>query len=596
MLLKKVCGPKKRLASLHLLVLFALLVCASLVLSSCDNSVARTPRMSDVWSKGLPLGLASLNNRVGFAVDQASNVYTVWGSVDRELRFVRLDERAQVLVDQDLDLMVIRPQQPMLALDAEGNLHLLWLDKQDQDLRVMYARLSGDGGVLQAATVLSAHELRAARTAMVLDPTGKTVQVFWSDTSPSRPGLYHAALDWAGNLVVPEEILVPDGLIPAAQIDSDGYVHLAWKAEKEAGDPEFRYAAYDPRRQALGPELKVGKPVVQASLLGGPSGAAKFDGPYMGLDGGLVYLAWTLEVRERGNLAVFTFYQTFPLPVFGVRDARTAFDYALPEVVHQPVFVRGAHPSLTGDPSFLTGQPKDQSIACFTQAHGPQNLEMLQSAVLGLQAGQLSNLEVVSATPGASLNPSIAVDEQGHRHLVWIDTAGFERYKVIYASTSPQVGEVLNPVTVGEVLNQGLELAFGAVTVIGFLPLYLMWALPGFFVLLIIFLATQEADRDQPRAGVALWVSIGIHAAVQLATAGGALERLSGGGFLSTPAFEVVARWVLPLLVSGLAFLVLKLYIRRTGTLSIFTCFFVYVVANALLYSLFFLTPLLLLG
>ena len=218
--------------------------------------------------------------------------------------------------------------------------------------------------------------------------------------------------------------------------------------------------------------------MVQASLLGGPSGAAKFDGPEMGLDGELVYLAWTLEVRERGNLAVFTFYQTFPLPALGPRDAGGAFDYALPAVTSDPVFVRGVNPSLTGDPGYLVGQPEDQRMAAFTQAYGPRNLEMLQSAVLGLQTGQISDLEVVSATPGASMNPSIAVDGQGYQHLVWIDTAGFDRYKVLYASTAPQVQEVLNPVTVGEVVSQVLELGFGAVTVIGFLPLFLMWAIP----------------------------------------------------------------------------------------------------------------------
>jgi hypothetical protein len=552
--------------------------------------------MSDVWSKGLPLGLASLNNRVGLAVDEAGSVFTVWGSLDRALRFVRLDERARVLVDKDLALDVYRPQQPQLALDSKGQLHLIWLDKPDQDLRVMYARLSADGAVLQEATVLSEDELRAVRMAMILDPIGQTVQIFWSETAMSRPGIHHAALDWSGNLLVPEQVLVPDGLIPAAQIDDEGFVHLAWKTEKEAKDPEFHYAVYDPQRQALGPELKVGKPVVQASLLGGPSGAAKFDGPEMGLDGELVYLAWTLEVRERGNLAVFTFYQAFPPPALGPRDSGEAFDYALPAVTSEPVFVRGVDPSLTGDPYYLAGQPDDQMMACFTQAYGPRNLEMLQSAVLGLQGGQVSSLEVVSATPGASMKPIIAVDGQGYQHLVWIDTAGFERYRVLYAGTAPQVQEVLNPVTAGEVVSQALEVVFGAVTLIGFLPLYLMWALPAFLILLLFFMVTQEADRDQPRAAIALWVAIGVHAAVQLATAGGALDRLSGGGLLSTPLFEIVARWVLPLVVSGLALLVLGLYIRRTGTLSIFTCFFVYVLADALLFSFVFLTPLLLLG
>jgi hypothetical protein len=573
----------------------AVLLGAGLLLTGCDTSLARTPRMSDVWSKGLPLGLASLNNRAALVAGETGNVYVVWVDLERALRFVRLNERASVREDLALDLEVTRPQRPLMALDATGQLHLAWLDKEGADPLVFYARISSDGAVLQGTTALSSPDMKATRLAMALDPDGETVQVFWSDNAPVRPGLYHAALDWSGEIIVSEELLVADGMVPTAQADRQGFVHLAWRTEREGERVKFHYAVYDPRSQMLGPALEAGEPVAEASLIGGPTAGATFNGPHMGLDENLVYLAWALEVRERGQLSAFTFYRTF-LPPNLERGDGARFDYELSEITAEPIHVRGIDPSLTGDPQFLMGYQPSQVLACFTQAYGPRNLEMLQAATVYLREGQVGGLEVASATTGASMKPVIARDGQGYLHLVWIDTAGFDRYKVLYASTAPQVHEVLNPVTVGEVLSQTLELSFGALTLIGFLPLYLMWAVPAFLVVLVFFLITHEADLDQRRAAITLGVAILLHAIIKVMTAGSALQRLSTGMLLASPLLMALASWVAPLLISGLAVVVMWFYVRRTGTQSIFTCFFVFVLADAILFSLVYLTPLLLLG
>jgi hypothetical protein len=580
------------LAAAVILVLIGM----GLLLTGCDTSLARTPRMSESWSKGLPLGLASLNNQVGLAVDQAGGVCTVWVDLERELRFVCLNDRAGVEVDRALDLEVNRPQQPQLALDTDGQLHLTWLGKWGSELQVMYARLSADGEVLSGATPLSVSPLKAGRMVMAIDPVGQTVEVLWSDTVASRLGIYHAALDWQGTVTIPEELLVPDGLWPGAQVDRQGFVHLAWKTEPEQDRLAYHYAVYDPQQRVLGPAVFVTEPQARASLFGAPTAAGKFSGPWLGLDQDLVYLAWTLESRERGLLVAFTFYQAFPPPALTQGAGAGAFDYLPPETLGEMVHVQGADPALTGDPQFLGGQPVDQALAGFTQARGPRNLEMLQSAVVDILAGQIVGMEVVSATPGASLKPNIAIDGQGYRHLVWIDTAGFERYQVLYASMAPQVHRVLNPVTAGEILSQTFELGFGALTLIGFLPLYLMWAIPAFLVLLVFFLATQEGDLDQPRAAVALWAAILVYAVVKVWTGGGAVNRLSAGNLLSTPFLEAVAQWVVPLLITGLAVLVMRFYARRSGNPSIFASFFVFVLADAVLFSIVYLTPLLLLG
>jgi hypothetical protein len=340
----------------------------------------------------------------------------------------------------------------------------------------------------------------------------------------------------------------------------------------------------------------MGEPRVQTNLIGGPTAAARFAGPWLGLDQELVYLAWLMEVRERGGLTAVTFFGSFPQPDPDRGTGSAALDYPLPEVTGDIVHVRGANPTLTGDPQFLAGQPAQQVLAYYTEAQGPRNLEMLQSATAALQAGQVVGQEVVSATPGASLKPSVAIDGQGHLHLVWIDTAGFSRYRVTYASTAPQVHEVLNPITLGEVVSQTLELGFGALTLMGFLPLYLMWSVPSFFLLLIFFLVTQEVDLNRSPARTALWVAVAVQTGVMLWTAGGAVTRLSSGNLPVMPWLAAVVRWLVPLFISGLAVAVMLVYIRRRQHPGMFGAFFVFVLADVVLYTILYLTPLLLLA
>lgn len=585
-----------RRASLRGLLFLVAFVAAGLLLSGCDNSLARTPRASEAWSKGLPLGLASLNNRPALAADQAGSVFIVWASADRDLRFVQLDDRASLVVERSLTLPTEAPQQPQMVLDEEGRLHLAWFDRKSGGIELRYARLTTQGDVLLDTIPVSVSELRAGRLAMILEPLGQTVELLWSDTSPSRPGCFHAAIDREGEVTVAEEVLVPEGLWPAAQVDRRGYVHLAWRQSPGGEDPTFHYAVYDPQLRALGPVAFAGEPVTEASLLGGPSAGGSIGGPWVGLDADRVYLAWTVEYRPRGLLQAFTFFQTFLQPELASRAGTEALSYDLPEVTASAVHVRAANPALTSDPIFLRDQPEQQALACYTEARAGRNAEQLQSAVVDLQVGQIARLEVVSASSAASLQPALALDGRGYRHMAWIETAGFERYRVIYASTAPQVQEVLNRVTAGEVLSQALELGFGALTLIGFLPLLLISAVPAFLVVLVYFLATQHADLDQGRAPLALAISIVVHVIIKLSTAGGALDRLSTGSLLQAPWLIAVARWVVPVAIPGLAVLIMRFYGRRADTKSIFAHFFVFVLVDAVLFTLVYLTPLVLLG
>jgi len=561
----------------------------ALVATGCGLTPTHTSRASAQWSNGKLLGTATLNNQVALQVDEVGNgvsTFMVWVGLEHELNFVRLNERADVVAQHSLNLRSDSPLKPQLLIDTTGQLHLTWLDREELGLQLFYARLSADGEVIQGATVLSLPEQRAIHSAMVLDPVGRTVEVFWSDNIPSRPGCYHAALDWSGAVVVPAEMLIQDCKLPVAQIDRRGFVHLAWNVELEREEPEFHYAVYDPQRRALGPDIVASEPLIQMGLLGGPTAGAGFDGPWLGLDGSSVYLAWVLEVRERGYVKDFTFYQAFLQPTLSQRDGTAMFDYPSPEVTSEAVqvIIQGADPARTGQPRFLEGQPAHQVLAFYTQVQGPGNMETLQIAAIDMLAGQIEGQEIVSASRAASLQPSVTIDPDGHLHLAWIDTAGFNRYQVIYASTSPQAKETLNRVTSYEVVDYVLSGVMNIFAALFFLPIVLSWVFIPIAWLVIFALTTRTFEISDPRGFRALGLACLLHLGVKLFFFSDFLSRIPFGSLISPSLGLLLGRWIFPLFLAALsAGVAWVFYLKRGSNQSIFGAYFIYAAVDSLL-------------
>jgi len=564
----------------------------ALAATGCGLTPSHTPRASAQWSNGKLVGLAALNNPVAFQMDEAGNGLMVWVGLEHELHFARLNEQAEVVVQRPLHLPTHSPLKPQLLRDTTGQLHLTWLDRQDRALQLLYARLSPDGEVIQEATALAPSEGRVAHSAMVLDPMGQTVELFWSDNVPIRSGCYHLALDWSGAVVVPVELLIPDGILPAGQIDRLGLVHLAWKVEPEASKPQFRYAVYDPQRRALGPDTGVSEPLVEAAMIGRPTAGVSFDGPWLGLDESWVYLAWVLEVREQGEVMDFTFYQSFLQPAFGQRQAAATFDYLPPAVTAEAVQLRGISPTLTGHPRFLEGQPMQQVLAYFTQVAGPANVETLQIGITALQAGQIKGQEIVNASRGASLRPSVAVDSQGQHHLVWIDTAGFERYQVVYASTSARARQTLNRITTYEIVDRVLGVVMGILTALFFVPLVFSWVLIPIGWLVLFTLSTHESEMSDPGGSRAVGLAMALHLGAKLLFFPDLPTRFPFSSLVSPSLALLLARWVLPLLLAAASAGLVWSCVRRGRSQSIFAAYFVYAAADSFLTLVIYLVPL----
>jgi hypothetical protein len=562
-----------------------------LITGGCALNPSHTPRDSAHWSNGKLLGTATLNNAVAMQLDNAGYVSLAWVSTEHELHFARLDQHAGIVDQHSLDLETHSPLKPQLAKDTTGQLHLTWLDRGGKNLQLVYSRLSAGGEVLQAATPLTPPEQRVAHQSAIVDSAERALHIFWSDNTAVRPGCYHVVLDWSGTVVIPPMLLIPRGILPEAQIDGEGYVHLAWRVESEAGDLQFRYAIYDPRRDMLGPDTVVAEPVTQASLIGGPTAGVSFDGPWLGLDERSAYVAWVLEVREMGDLMDFTFYQSFALPLLDQASDDAPLNYAPPAVSHDVVLVDGFEPNLTGHPRFLEGQPADQVLTCYTQIAGPGNVKTLQIVAMEAQPGQVGAQDIVNASRAASLRPSAAIDSHGDLHAVWIDTAGFRRYQVVYSSTSSDAKRTLNRITPYEIVDAIMSRAMRAISTLFFVPLALTWMFAPIGWLVAFTLASHVSEVGQRRGGMALFLAMLLHLVSKLVFLPGSLVRSPFSTVVSPLLSLILGRWLLPLALAGLSAVLLRVHLNRGRSQSIFAAYFVFAAIDSVLTLLIYVFP-----
>jgi len=317
--------------------LFFILSAMLLILSGCDATSDRSDKPSPDWSRGLRIGVASINQPVALQVDpvkMGGHAHLVWytrmnGEWRMEdevsklrpepacpelalsevegLHYIQLDDQAKVVMERDLDIPLSDPHKPQLLLDKRGNMHLALLAREDGVKNLFHFLLGYDGEVLSEPTRLSPPSIPPSEGEVesyqiCLGQEGR-IEVFWS----AEEGIYYLCLDERGVVISPPTLIVPQGTNPSAQVDSSGTIHLTWLQEPSSQVKELYYAAFKPQQaedSIKGTKLTQFSKVVSAILRG----------PVLGLDMEYAYVFWSLEQRsglEPGTAR--SYYVSFPL-------------------------------------------------------------------------------------------------------------------------------------------------------------------------------------------------------------------------------------------------------------------------------------------
>jgi len=574
-------------------VLIIELALLTLLITGCGLNPVHTPRSSDQWSNGKLLGTAILNNQVAMQVDEDGNSFLVWVGLEHELIFARLDEYTEVSIQQPLDLHSASAQKPQLLMDSSERLHLTWLKSYSGKKELYYAQLDKQGQVTVSPVRLAGLEEKVGCSRAVFNQAMDRIEVFWSDNRPSNPGLYHLAFDLQGKIVTPSSLIVPEGLNPDARIDRDGFLHLVWSQGTISRDRDIFYAVFDPTSCFLSEKTEV------ASIIVAPGQV--IHGPKMGLDKENGYVFWAVESRARESMVSHAFHITFPLghlerqvvgevqapdddvPQFDPDEGKFNYYYTAPHVGGA-----GMSPLSVADTDFLAypsmpdGQ-KDELVVTFNGRVYARNTDSLQVIVMEFTEGQIVDYQIVNDSRAASLQPNVIAGSSGELYLTWIDTAGFNRYQVIYASTSRQAKQTLNRITAYDVVDKVLSLVMHAFTAFFFVPIILSWMFLPTTCLIIFFLITRENEISDPHGRGAVGLVMLLQLGVKLFLFPDLLSRLQFD-FLPFPSMGfLLGRWIFPGLLAVLSAGLTWAYLKCTRRKSIFVAYFIYTAVDSFL-------------
>jgi hypothetical protein len=570
----------RRVNMISKLARYSILVAMLLTLGGCEATSNRSDKPSPNWSRGLKLGVSPLNQPVTLQIDGEGHAHLIWYTKIEEvskLHYAQLDDQAKVVVERNLDIPLFDPHKPQLLLDKRGNMHLALLAREDGVKSLFYLLLGDDGETLSEPTRLSASTSGEDKGGEVesyqicLGQEGR-VEVFWSD----QDGIYHLGLDERGDVISPPTLIVPQGTDPAAQVDRSGTIHLAWVQESTSEGPVLYYAAFQV------PELAKGTKLAGLGLV---SEAALY-GPFLGLDMDNVYAFWSLE--HRAGLEVGTaksYYVSFPSGQPS-RLTPMRINIASSDFVTMPSVARGQRGEVAAAFNvYVSSGFKAQLEQSKMVEMGPVSVGFrpeMQLAQAIFAEGEMMGYQIAAKTDSASLRPNLVADPASNLHLTWLDTAGFGRYDVYYASTSPPTKAWLDRTRPQDVLLEAADLALGMLSGVALLPFIVLWIFFPLLWLVLFYVFVGEEELELKRVKVVLGIAIALYTGTKLMSLPSSL--------LYVPFLDEVPPLLYSALVSGVPLIILALgltaiyaYARRAERATLFPAFLVFAMTDALL-------------
>jgi hypothetical protein len=576
--------PVRRVNVIKKLARYGILFAMLLTLSGCDVTSNRSDKPSPDWSRGLKLGVSRLNQPVALQIDGEGHAHLVWYTKVEEvskLHYAQLDDQGKVVVQKDLAIPLFDPHQPQLLLDKGGNMHLALLAREDGIKSLFHLLLGEDGEALSEPTRLSSPsipspsggdkggEVESYQTC--LGQEGR-IEVFWSD----KEGIAHISLDEGGDAISPPTLIVPQGINPSAQVDRSGTIHLAWAQETPSQGPMLHYAAFQIPEPVNGTRLARLGMVPEAALYG----------PVLGLDMDSVYIFWSLE--QRAGLEVGTaqsYYVSFPsgqpsrLTPIRINIASSDF-VTMPSVAGEQRSEVAATFNVYVSSGFKSYFEQSKMVEMGPVSIGFRPEMQLAQAVFA--EGQMMGYQLAANTDSASLRPNLVADPASNLHLTWLDTAGFGRYDVYYASTSPPARAWLDRTRPKDVLLEAADLAVGMLSGVALLPFLILWIFLPLLLLVLFYVFVGEEELELKRVKVVLGIAIALYTGTKLVSLPISLLYLPFLDQVPPLLYSALVSGV-PLIILALALAAIYAYARRADRATLFPAFLIFAVTDALL-------------
>jgi hypothetical protein len=282
-------------------------------------------------------------------------------------------------------------QDPDVAVDSSGNIHVVWHDNTPGNYEIYYKKSTDGGATWTAATRLTWNSGNSVCPAIVVGSSGK-VHVVWCDDTPGNYDIYYKKSTDGGTTWLPSQRLTwssGDSYNPDICVDPNGWVHVVYH-DNTSGNNEIYYLK---NYEGHGG----GTNWLASKRLTWNLGDSSF--PVVAADSfGQIHLVWNDD--KSGNLEIY-----YKSSIDGGSNWMTT---------RRLTWTSGAslRPSIAITPPYLI------HVAWHDGTPGNYEIYYLKSVDGGLNWSANRRL---TWTSGDSLLPRLAADQSGRIHLVWQD-------------------------------------------------------------------------------------------------------------------------------------------------------------------------------
>lgn len=184
-------------------------------------------------------------NSIGaqIAIDLNGNINAVWENDSRghfDIFFSRsADNGATFSVPKDISNGSGDAQNPQIALDAKGDINMVWQDNTPPDFNAdIYFSRSSDGGATFSSPLNISNDAGFSESASLTVDAGANLNVTWQDNTPGISQIFFSrSADSGGTFSSPVNVSNDSGLslAPDVAADNKGNINVTW----QDGTPGF---------------------------------------------------------------------------------------------------------------------------------------------------------------------------------------------------------------------------------------------------------------------------------------------------------------------------------------------------------------------
>jgi len=587
-------------------IIISVIVIIIVIFARFNITSPLSKKISIDWSRGKNLGETNSGNPISIQVDnEDKNLYLIWSSKKDNknlLNFTKLNNKADILLQKFFDFKFVSPKNPQILLDSKKNLHLLWLDRFQDNISLFHVLLNSNGDKLTEPKLISIDESEVKNYKIGLNKD-ESVEVFWEGEEKDKKGIYHLRLSNGGEAISENSLIISNGKEPNFQIDKMGNIHLIWYQYPLTGKADIYYSKFDVKNNYLAKKINVGNFLTSTGRV--------IHGPVLGLDNDYIYIFWLTEFLSglSAGTAELNFL-TFPidkpslqssknikLPILSKTDSikigGNRYEFSKRQLVEErgkfdnlilvPIdFFKKIPPTdYIITPNVTEGQNSRLALVCSLRVF-EKTKQKMQLALVAFQDGEPLGYQLIAKTNLVSFSPKILFDIDNNLYLSWLDKIETGKHKVYFAGTSSNIRENLDVLVYQDIIVGIFNTIWNSISAIVFIWIVLLWGVAPAFWLGIYYIFTGEDRLYITKTKIAFIFAIIIYYLVKLI--------LTPSFLLFPPFYDLIPAkfsniWisVLPVIIFIISLLAVFRYLKKSEAKSLLISFVIFLLTDGFL-------------